>query len=56
MSVTGKNATVTPPQVMASKGSTPLVCLTAYTTPMAKLADALGIPAEDIAAEDQTYQ
>lgn len=40
MSVTGKNATVTPPQVMASKGSTPLVCLTAYTTPMAKLADA----------------
>ncbi|MHA6688046.1 3-methyl-2-oxobutanoate hydroxymethyltransferase [Mesorhizobium sp. A556] len=39
MSATGKIAARTPPQVMASKGGTPLVCLTAYTTPMAKLVD-----------------
>ncbi|MEO4000841.1 3-methyl-2-oxobutanoate hydroxymethyltransferase [Mesorhizobium sp. CAU 1732] len=40
MSVTGKNPALTPPQVAKSKGGTPLVCLTAYTTPMAKLVDA----------------
>jgi 3-methyl-2-oxobutanoate hydroxymethyltransferase len=39
MSATGKTAAMTPPQVMASKGGTPLVCLTAYTTPMAKVVD-----------------
>jgi 3-methyl-2-oxobutanoate hydroxymethyltransferase len=31
---------MTPPRVAAAKGQTPLVCLTAYTTPMARLADA----------------
>lgn len=40
MSATGKNAALTPPQVAAMKGGTPLVCLTAYTTPMAKIVDA----------------
>ena len=40
MSATGKARAVTPPQVVAAKGSTPLVCLTAYTTPMARLVDA----------------
>ncbi len=30
---------MTPPRVRASKGGVPLVCLTAYTTPMAKLVD-----------------
>ena len=40
MSATGKARAVTPPQVVAAKGGTPLVCLTAYTTPMARLVDA----------------
>lgn len=39
MSAVGKNAALTPPQIAQSKGGTPLVCLTAYTTPMAKLVD-----------------
>ena len=30
---------MTPPDVVVRKGNTPLVCLTAYTTPMAKLVD-----------------
>lgn len=40
MSATGQARAVTPPQVAAAKGGTPLVCLTAYTTPMARLVDA----------------
>lgn len=40
VSAVGKTAVVTPPQVARAKGGTPLVCLTAYTTPMAKLVDA----------------
>lgn len=40
MSATGKHIAMTPPQVVKAKGGTPLVCLTAYTTPVAKLADA----------------
>ena len=40
MSATGRSAAMTPPRVTAAKGRTPLVCLTAYTTPMARLADA----------------
>lgn len=40
MSATGKTRAVTPPQVAAAKGGTPLVCLTAYTTPIARLVDA----------------
>jgi len=40
MSATGQVRAVTPPQVAAAKGGTPLVCLTAYTTPMARLVDA----------------
>jgi 3-methyl-2-oxobutanoate hydroxymethyltransferase len=39
MSATGKLTAITLPDVVARKGSTPLVCLTAYTTPMAKLVD-----------------
>ncbi|PWJ86298.1 ketopantoate hydroxymethyltransferase [Pseudaminobacter salicylatoxidans] len=39
MSVTGQTKAMTPPQVAARKGGTPLVCLTAYTTPMARLVD-----------------
>ena len=31
---------MTPPQVARAKGGAPLVCLTAYTTPVARLADA----------------
>lgn len=31
---------LTPPQVMKAKGGTPLACLTAYTTPMARVVDA----------------
>jgi len=40
--VSGSTAksTLTPPDVLARKNGTPLVCLTAYTTPMARLADA----------------
>ena len=39
MSATGQTGAVTPPQILAAKGRTPLVCLTAYTTPVARLAD-----------------
>ncbi|MDW6024767.1 3-methyl-2-oxobutanoate hydroxymethyltransferase [Mesorhizobium sp. BAC0120] len=39
MSATGDTRTITPPDVVARKGGTPLVCLTAYTTPQAKLVD-----------------
>jgi 3-methyl-2-oxobutanoate hydroxymethyltransferase len=39
MSATGHAHAITPPQVLAAKGGTPLVCLTAYTTPVARLAD-----------------
>ncbi|ESY78551.1 hypothetical protein X739_31765 [Mesorhizobium sp. LNHC220B00] len=31
---------MTPPDIAARKGGTPLVCLTAYTTPIAQLVDA----------------
>lgn len=40
MSVTGTISALTPPAVMARKGGEPLVCLTAYTTPVARLVDA----------------
>ncbi|MFN7634484.1 MAG: 3-methyl-2-oxobutanoate hydroxymethyltransferase, partial [Acetobacteraceae bacterium] len=30
---------LTPPDILARKGGTPIVCLTAYTTPVAKLLD-----------------
>lgn len=40
MSATGRSKAITPPQVAARKNGTPLVCLTAYTTPMARLVDA----------------
>jgi 3-methyl-2-oxobutanoate hydroxymethyltransferase len=40
MSATGAMRTLTPPDILARKGGTPLVCLTAYTTPMARLVDA----------------
>lgn len=40
MSATGHTQAVTPPRILAAKGGVPLACLTAYTTPMARLADA----------------
>ncbi len=40
MSSAGRPRGVTPPDIAGRKGSTPLVCLTAYTTPVARLADA----------------
>lgn len=40
MSATGETKALTPPDIVARKGGTPLVCLTAYTTPMARLVDA----------------
>ncbi|MGE3646550.1 MAG: 3-methyl-2-oxobutanoate hydroxymethyltransferase [Beijerinckiaceae bacterium] len=40
MSATTAKSAVTPLDVLARKNGTPLVCLTAYTTPMARLADA----------------
>ncbi|MGO4834922.1 3-methyl-2-oxobutanoate hydroxymethyltransferase, partial [Rhizobiaceae sp. 2RAB30] len=40
MSATNEARSVTPPEVTARKGKQPLVCLTAYTTPMARLVDA----------------
>lgn len=40
MSATARKTALTPPQVAKMKGTTPLVCLTAYTTPMARLVDA----------------
>jgi 3-methyl-2-oxobutanoate hydroxymethyltransferase len=39
MSVASHTRAITPRQVLAAKGGTPLVCLTAYTTPIARLAD-----------------
>ncbi|WP_018699785.1 3-methyl-2-oxobutanoate hydroxymethyltransferase [Amorphus coralli] len=39
MSVGRKMRAVTPPQVAERKGGVPLVCLTAYTTPVARLVD-----------------
>ncbi|GAB6855365.1 3-methyl-2-oxobutanoate hydroxymethyltransferase [Asaia astilbis] len=40
MSASTPIRTLTPASVLARKGQTPLVCLTAYTTPIARLADA----------------
>lgn len=39
MSATGGSRGLTPPDIAARRGKTPLVCLTAYTTPIAKLVD-----------------
>ncbi|RWI63626.1 MAG: 3-methyl-2-oxobutanoate hydroxymethyltransferase [Mesorhizobium sp.] len=39
MSATGQTRALTPPDIAARKGKAPLVCLTAYTTPIAKLVD-----------------
>ncbi|WP_192384209.1 3-methyl-2-oxobutanoate hydroxymethyltransferase [Mesorhizobium silamurunense] len=39
MSAAGDTNAVTPPDIRLRKGQTPLVCLTAYTTPIAKLVD-----------------
>ncbi|BCH25343.1 3-methyl-2-oxobutanoate hydroxymethyltransferase [Mesorhizobium sp. L-8-3] len=39
MSASNEARAVTPPEVLARKGKQPLVCLTAYTTPMARLVD-----------------
>ncbi|RLQ86929.1 3-methyl-2-oxobutanoate hydroxymethyltransferase [Notoacmeibacter ruber] len=39
MSATGIIRNLTPPQIQAMKGGDPIVCLTAYTTPIAKLMD-----------------
>lgn len=39
MSATGDMKAITPPDVAARKNGAPLVCLTAYTTPIAKIAD-----------------
>ncbi|PWJ87584.1 ketopantoate hydroxymethyltransferase [Mesorhizobium loti] len=39
MSAAGVVKAITPPNIRARKGSTPLVCLTAYTTPVARLVD-----------------
>ena len=39
MSASGKGRAISPPDVLARKGGTPLVCLTAYTTPVARLVD-----------------
>lgn len=40
MSATAETKTLTPPDIASRKGRTPIVCLTAYTTPMAGLVDA----------------
>lgn len=40
MSTTGKAMAASPPAILARKGGAPLVCLTAYSTPVAKLVDA----------------
>ncbi len=40
MSVSAATRAVTPPDIRARKGGDPLVCLTAYTTPVARLVDA----------------
>lgn len=39
MSASAPIRRLTPPDIMARKGGTPLVCLTAYTTPVARIAD-----------------
>ncbi|MGX5851817.1 3-methyl-2-oxobutanoate hydroxymethyltransferase, partial [Mesorhizobium sp. PL10] len=39
MSATGASKALTVPEIAARKGKSPLVCLTAYTTPVAKLVD-----------------
>ncbi len=39
MSVTGKIRALTPPDIQGMKGDTPIVCLTAYTTPIARMID-----------------
>lgn len=39
VSATGAAKALTPPDIAARKGKMPLVCLTAYTTPIAKLVD-----------------
>ncbi len=39
VSKTGSTKALTPPAIAARKGGDPIVCLTAYTTPMAKLLD-----------------
>lgn len=39
MSATGAKGAFSPPDILACKGGAPLVCLTAYTTPMARLVD-----------------
>lgn len=40
MSVTGSGGSLTPLDIKARKGGEPLVCLTAYTTPVARMIDA----------------
>ncbi|TIN69344.1 MAG: 3-methyl-2-oxobutanoate hydroxymethyltransferase [Mesorhizobium sp.] len=39
MSAVANTKAITPPDIRSRKGGTPLVCLTAYTTPIAKLVD-----------------
>lgn len=39
MSATARIAALTPPDILARKGGEPLVCLTAYTTPLARIVD-----------------
>ncbi|CUA97744.1 3-methyl-2-oxobutanoate hydroxymethyltransferase [Pannonibacter indicus] len=39
MSASASVSGLTPPEIKARKGGTPLVCLTAYTTPVARIAD-----------------
>ena len=39
MSATGQAKALTPQAIAARKGGTPIVCLTAYTTPVARLVD-----------------
>lgn len=39
MSATSKIRALTPPDIQAMKGDTPIVCLTAYTTPIARMID-----------------
>ena len=39
MSVSSQARALTPPDIVARKGKTPIVCLTAYTTPVARLVD-----------------
>lgn len=39
MSVSAATRAITPPDIVARKGTAPIVCLTAYTTPMARLVD-----------------